>query len=152
MGVLAKSQMEKPILGIVRGRFINNQKKILKELANANRLEMKIITFNKQSTDMLIYYVIDSHCKSVYFLTTDNISKNFLFSLRFIYEVQLAGIAIYIVNDWVQPAYFYKLDKEQYRQLWKKYLEDWKKLYETGASWWKPYYRLDNNRNQGGGR
>jgi hypothetical protein len=136
---LNPKQMEKPILGIARGKFLKFQRNMLRKLADANGVEMKIVDYNHHGTDDLIFYVIDHHYKSVCVLSTHNISKTFLFSLRFIYEVQLAGIAIYTVNDLAEPAGFTELSKEQYRQLWEKFGGDWKVA--LGVSWWKPYYK-----------
>jgi hypothetical protein len=136
--------MYTPRLGIVRGKYIRFQRKILMSLANTNGIEMKIITYNQHGTDDLIFYVIDSHCQSVYFISVANISKTFLFSLRFIYEVQRSGISVFVANDLAQPTSFFELNKEQYQQQWEMYLDEWVRLEEMGANWWKPYYRLDN--------
>jgi hypothetical protein len=69
-----------------------------------------------------------------------NISKTFLFSLRFVHEVQMAGIAVYIVNDLEHPTSFLELNQEQYQQLWDTFRDDWKQI-ENGTSWWKSYYK-----------
>jgi hypothetical protein len=132
--------MGKPILGVIRGKHANFQKKILIGIANTLSIDMKIVNYNKHGTDELIYFVVDSPYKSVCFLSVANISKTFLFSLRFVHEVQMAGIAIYIVNDLEQPTNFLELNKEQYQQLWEDFRDDWKRI-EIGTSWWKSYYK-----------
>jgi hypothetical protein len=131
--------MEKPILGIARGKSLTAQRNLLRKLADSHGLDMRIVNYNLHGTDDMIFYVIDHDYKSVCFLSTANISKTFLFSLRFIYDVQKAGIAIYVVDDLAEPFDFLELDKEQYHQLWETFREDWKDI-EMGAGWWKPYH------------
>lgn len=131
--------MKTPIIGIARGKHLKFQRNLLRKLADEQGLEMKIVDYNHHGTDDLIFYVIDRHFKSVCVLSQYIISKTFLFSLRFIYEVQLAGIAIYIVNDLAQPTGFIELSKEEYRELWNIFGDEWKDA--LGVDWWKPYYK-----------
>jgi hypothetical protein len=131
--------METPILGIARGKFLKFQRNLLRKLADAQGLDMKIANYNHHGTDELIFYVIGNHFKSICFLSSFIISKTFLISLRFIYEIQLAGIAIYVVNDLAQPSRFIELSREHYRELWGIFGRDWEDA--LGMSWWKPYYK-----------
>jgi hypothetical protein len=84
--------------------------------------------------------IIDHGYHSICVLTTATFSKSFLFSLRLIYEVQMAGVEVYVVDDVVQPTAFRALEKEEYRSLWKEFREEWVQLEKIGATWWKPYF------------
>ena len=125
--------MKAPTLGVLRGRFIQKQKKLLLSLSESLGLEMKIVKLDKIGTDELIKKVVNSGCKSVCFVNIAKISRNFLFLVRFVHEVQAAGISIYVTNNHEPATGFVELDEQEYSDLWDEYKADWDALIEMNA-------------------
>ena len=138
MRKILETEIEAPILGIARGKFLDFQHETLKAVAQSNGFEMTIVDYIN-GTDNLIFYVIESQCKSVCFLHPGIISKTFLFMLRVIHDIHIAGIDIYVVVDLGDSSAFKRLDKTVYSQLWDDFRGEWEVLHATGASWWKIY-------------
>jgi hypothetical protein len=127
--------MKLPVLGVLRGRFLKRQRKLLQSLAVSNGLEMEIVELDEMGTDELIRSVAESGCQSVCFVNIANISRTFLFSLKFIYEVHKAGIDIFCVDTFAETPGFYQLDKEQYLALWNEFEADWDDIMQWNAIW-----------------
>lgn len=136
----SRTFMVEPVLGIARGRYIHFQRRLLRKVAGKQAIAINIVN-HKQGLNDLVNFVVNCHCKSVCFVDIANISKSFLFYLRVIYELQQAGISVYVVNDLSEPTAFRELNKQSYEELWELFKEEWQDYIETGMIRWKPYRR-----------